>query len=213
MTDTATTTVTRDDPDNTGPDNTGPDDHTADDSATGDATGESGGTTDRPGTRKALAAYLRPKRLIPAIAFLLVAASAVFFGLNYAQLRSAETDRQQALRTGTQILTNMASFDYKHLNKNIDAVTADASDGFRPQYVQLVQKLRNTITQAKATSTPKVVASGVSRIDDSRADLVYFLDTTVTNVQVKAPRVDPWRANVTLVKQHGAWKLDGLSFM
>ncbi|WP_020497124.1 hypothetical protein [Sciscionella marina] len=159
------------------------------------------------------AKWLRAKVLVPSVAFLVVLAAAVFFAVSYFQLNSADSDRTEALQAGNRIMKSLGDFDYQDINKNIEAVTADASDGFRPQYKNLVNQLRGKVQELKAKSTMDIVASGVTRVQGDKADLVFLSNQTVTNAQHKEPVVQPWRTQVTLVRQGGSWKLDGMTFV
>ncbi|WP_031469090.1 hypothetical protein [Sciscionella sediminilitoris] len=162
---------------------------------------------------KRAASWLRAKVLVPGAAFLVVLAAAVFFAVGYFQANSAESDRTEALQAGNRIMKSLGDFDYQDINKNIEAVTADASDGFRPQYKNLVNQLRGKVQELKAKSTMDIVASGVTRVQGDKADLVFLSNQTVTNAQHKEPVVQPWRTQVTLVRQDGSWKLDGMTFV
>lgn len=163
--------------------------------------------------RSRAASLLRVKVLVPSLAFLLVLAAAIVFGIGYFQLNSAESDRSTALQSGNRILKNLGTFDYQNMDKNIDSVTGDASKGFRPQYERMVDMLRGKVKELKATSKLDVVGSGLSRMQGEKANLLFVANQTVTNAQHKEPMVTPWQAQVTLVRQDGTWKLDGMSFV
>jgi Mce-associated membrane protein len=48
-------------------------------------------------------------------------------------------------------------------------------------------------------------------LSTTRATVLVFVDQTVTNSQLKAPRLDRSRVEVTLVNSHGRWLINNLS--
>lgn len=125
---------------------------------------------------------------------------------------AVDSARDDAIAAATSGVATVLSYDYRHLAADFGRAEALLTPRFRAQYVKTTAKTVEPLAaKYKATTTADVAAAGSVSNTVDRAEVLVFVDQTVTNSQLAAPRLDRSRINVTLVRSHGRWLIDNLA--
>ncbi|WP_158886913.1 hypothetical protein [Amycolatopsis anabasis] len=157
--------------------------------------------------------WLRPKVLAVVVLVLLVAGGAVFGWLRIERLSAAEDARAAALRSGTELATMISTFDAKDPQASVNAVVAHATDKFGAEYRDTSGKLVPVLRQAQASTQGTVLKAAVAESTVDRAVVIAFVDQTVRNTNLKEPRIDRSRMQLTLVRAGDDWRLDEFTLL
>jgi Mce-associated membrane protein len=104
------------------------------------------------------------------------------------------------------------SYDYRHLSADFTAAEQLMTPRFKADYTaKTTHEVKAPAAKFHAVSVATVEAAGVASMSSSRATVLVFVDQTVTNTQLSAPRLDRSRVQVSLVRTDGKWLVDNLS--
>jgi hypothetical protein len=105
------------------------------------------------------------------------------------------------------------SYDYRHLAKDLAAAKADTTGAFTSQYTGVTEPAVGPLaTKYKVVVVAKVLAATVTESTNlKQVKVMLFLDQTVTNTQLAAPRLDANRVIVTMSPVGKTWKVSGVS--
>ena len=115
---------------------------------------------------------------------------------------------EDARQTAILLAEDLATYDYRDLDGNFRRVAASATPHFTAQLHDLTAELGAELRQTHAIAKATARSAGVVRADDRTAVVAVFVDQTVTNTKSPEPRVEQSRMELTLVRQHGGWRLD-----
>jgi Mce-associated membrane protein len=105
------------------------------------------------------------------------------------------------------------SYDYRTLEKDLAAARGETTGAFTSQYTNLsVPAVGPLAKKYKVVVVAKVLAATV--VDNSnlkQIKVMIFLDQTVTNTQLAAPRLDANRVVLTMVPVGKSWKVSAVS--
>ncbi len=125
--------------------------------------------------------------------------------------------RSAALQEAIDQAPTLFSYDYRRLDKDLAAARAVTTGEFTSQYDQVsVPAVKPLAAKYKVVVKAKVL--GASVVDDAKAadpksaqvKVLLFLDQTVENTQLSAPRVDANRTVLTMQKVGAGWKVAGV---
>jgi Mce-associated membrane protein len=120
--------------------------------------------------------------------------------------------RDQALAAAASGVPTVLSYDYQHLRQDFSRAEALLTPRFRKEYEATTAKqVEPLATKYKETSSAQVTAAGVVDTTADRAVVLVFVNQTVTNSNLSAPRLDRSRINVTLVRSGSRWLIDKLA--
>lgn len=120
--------------------------------------------------------------------------------------------RENATAAATSGVAAVLSYDYRHLASDFHRAETLLTAGFRKKYDSTTAKAVEPLAQKyQARSSAQVTAAGTITASVDRVVVLVFVDQTVTNSQLTAPRLDRSRIDVTLVNQGGRWLIDRLS--
>lgn len=150
--------------------------------------------------------------LVTLAALVVVLAVAVGVGLPWVLHQRALNDaRSDALRAAQRYAVDFGSYDYRHLDADFATVTSHLTPDFAKDYQSVASSLKQTIVQYKGTSTAKVQGAAVAALHGtSKADVLVFLDQTVSSAQSKTPRIDRNRLQLRLERRDGTWLIADL---
>lgn len=140
-------------------------------------------------------------------------AATVVFGWMLLAKSGEESARESALATATSYAVTVTSYDYQDIDTNVADVLDGATGDFRDQYAGASEQLQKLITKAKATATGEVVHAGVKSASDDRAEVLLFVDQTVTNAGAKKPQVDRSRMLLRMEKHDDRWLVSKLQML
>ena len=116
---------------------------------------------------------------------------------------------EKAATTGAQA---SLSYDYRHLSTDFAAAEKLMTPSFKANYAnQTSHKVQAPAVKYHAVSVATVEGAGVASMTSSRATVLVFVDQTVRNTQLSAPRLDRSRVQVSLVRSGGKWLINNLS--
>jgi len=145
----------------------------------------------------------------------LAAVTVALAGLVASRVSAVNADegpRGDIVGAATGAVASVLSYDYRHLDSDFARAQGLLTPKFRKQYDDTTAKgVRPLATKYKAISSADVSAAGVVETGSDRAVVLVFVNQTVTNTQLTAPRLDRSRIKVTLVRSHGRWLIDKLT--
>jgi Mce-associated membrane protein len=104
------------------------------------------------------------------------------------------------------------SYDYRHLSANFAAAEKLMTPSFKANYThETASSVKGPAVKYHAVSVATVEGAGVASMTSSRATVLVFVDQTVRNTQLSAPRLDRSRVQVSLVRSGGKWLINNLS--
>lgn len=161
---------------------------------------------DRPGGSRGLRAAM-----VAVLALLLVAAVAAGTW-GYTRLSAAQKEldvRADVVRVAEQFTVAVNNYDSASVDQYKSDVDKLLSTKFQAEFNQAMQDIVSQVQQAKMKSDGKVLAAGVSTIDDDSAKVLVVADADVKTVYDQRKRHFRWE--VSLVKVDGTWLVDDFS--
>jgi Mce-associated membrane protein len=126
--------------------------------------------------------------------------------------QGANSGQAHVTSTASSAVATVLSYDYRHLAADFAAAERLLTPNFRKQYDATTAKgVQPLASKYKAVSTASVSAAGIVSLSGSRAVVLVFVQQTVTNTQLSAPRLDRSRVDVSLVKSGNRWLIDKLT--
>ncbi|MET7769473.1 hypothetical protein [Nocardia sp. NPDC005366] len=110
-----------------------------------------------------------------------------------------------AQRAAEQYALALTSIDSNNLDRDFATVLDGATGEFKDMYSQSSAQLKQLLIDNKATGHGTVVDSAVKSASDDRAEVLLFVDQTVTNTASPDPRVDRSRMLMTMERVDGRW--------
>lgn len=158
-------------------------------------------------------ALRRPRTLVPLI-IVVVLLGVLGWGASMLwNQHQTENARTSALDAGRRYATDLATYSYQNLDNNMSVVRAHSAGEFSGQYQQVASNLKDLIVKYKSNSSAKIIQAGLVSGDQNTAEVIVFLDQTVTNTNSPQPRIDRNRMQLSLLHQGGDWKLSNVQLM
>jgi Mce-associated membrane protein len=155
-------------------------------------------------------------RLAVAVVTAVLAATATALAglvtVHVSSVDAVEHTRTDVIGAATSGVARVLSYDYRHLDGDFTAAERLLTPHFRKQYDDTTAKgVRPLAAKYKAISSADVSAAGIVDAGRDRAVVLVFVNQTVTNSQLTAPRLDRSRIDVTMVRSDGRWLIDRLT--
>ncbi|MFD1814801.1 mce associated protein mas1a [Rhodococcus gannanensis] len=143
---------------------------------------------------------------------LAVALLAVAGWLAFTVVQNGREDslREEAVDTARDYSVALSSFDFENLDANRDAITAQSTPEFAGKYGEMVDALRQVVTDGKGKATASAAHVAVESIDDSDATVLVFVDQQATNVVNPEGNTQKYRMVVSLVRDGDRWIVDNV---
>jgi Mce-associated membrane protein len=104
------------------------------------------------------------------------------------------------------------TYDYRTLPTDIAKAETGLTPSFRASYANSIKReVESAARTYHATSTATVESGGVSAASPTTATILLFVDQTVRNSRLQAPRLDRSRVKVSMVERNGRWLVNDLS--
>lgn len=158
-------------------------------------------------------AVARGKRALLAAAALALAGLIVVAGWEWWQLHQREELREDALRDAKALAVQVTSYDYRDMDDYFGELDRVSTGEYADQYLDSTDELRELVTNTRSVVEAEVVAAGVSEVSDDSATVVLFVDQTVQNKALTAPRIDRNRLEMTLVRDGDGWLISSLELL
>jgi len=142
----------------------------------------------------------------------LAAALAAVTAMRVSHRHELDRARDNAVAAATSGVATVLSYDYRHLGADFHKAEALLTPHFRKDYDKTTAAgVEPLAAKYKARSSAQVTVAGSVSTGVDRVVVLVFVDQTVTNSQLAAPRLDRSRINVTLLKQGNRWLIDRLA--
>ncbi len=182
--------------------------------------GGSGDPDDQPVPEPAAAAVRRPRwrgsRVLLVCAAIAIGALSVALALSLLALgnqNALSSSRTTALAVARTDAVQLASYDYRHLDRNFATVADNTTASFRRSFTQSSDALKSTLVKFKATASATVVSAGLVSASASKAVALVLLDQRIANSTQKAPTTDRSQVEITLVSSGGRWLIDQVTLL
>lgn len=124
-------------------------------------------------------------------------------------------DGESAVRTATDVLATALSYDFRRLDEGMAAAKRQMTDSFAAEFGSTFAKTAGVMApKEQALSKSLVRAAGLVESGDDRVTCLLFLDQVLVaskDMTSKTPiTVSKNRVLVTLRKEDGDWKVDGI---
>ncbi|SDH11678.1 Mce-associated membrane protein [Rhodococcus triatomae] len=126
---------------------------------------------------------------------------------------SLDDARGSALDAGRRYATDLATYSWDSLDRNLSVVRENSAGDFAEQYEEVATSLSEMIRQYQGTSSGEIVEAGLVSGDRDRAEVIVFLDQTVTNTNSPEPRIDRNRMQLSLIREGDQWKLTDVQLL
>jgi Mce-associated membrane protein len=123
------------------------------------------------------------------------------------------SSRTSALVAARTYAVQLASYNYRDLERGFAAVVADSTPSFRRSFTESSDALKSTLTQYKATADASVVSAGLVSSGTSRAVALVFLTQRIANSTQTTPTTDRSQVQITLVRSEGRWLIDQVTLL
>lgn len=121
--------------------------------------------------------------------------------------------RAELLGVAETYAINLSSYDYAKLDQDFARVLDAATGEFKEQYQVAKESLRAAIVKFQGKATGTVLARAVLSFGGGQAQVILFVDQTVTNVNTAQPRIDRLRMRMGLEKHSGRWLINKLDLV
>ncbi len=150
------------------------------------------------------------------VTVLAIAAAVAAFALHQrtahvSALKAVNKAGAEALAQAKHDVQDILSYDYTHLQDDINNATAETTGQLRSDYTQTAKKVLASAPSIKAVSKAVVSDKSASIVhaDRNRVTVLLFVDqeTIKTLKGQKSPttRIDPIRVRMTMTKVNGRW--------
>ncbi|WP_051027783.1 hypothetical protein [Nocardia higoensis] len=163
---------------------------------------EDGTAKQAPGARSRIRGLLTP-----VLAVLVVALAVAVGVLGWQVNRHNEIDAagRAAQDAAERYAVALTSIDSKDLDSDFATVLDGATGAFKDMYGQSSAQLKQLLIDNNATGQGSVVDSAIKSASEDRAEILLFVDQTVTNSAAPEPRIDRSRVVMTMEKVDGRW--------
>lgn len=119
--------------------------------------------------------------------------------------RDLKEQRAAATQAARQTGVNLASIDYRNVQKGIDQVLAGMTGDVKDTWATQAKIISETATKTQSVSQVQQVRAGVVSIDEDSAEVLVAINATTTSPKVKqgAPRY--YRFNMDLTRVGDRW--------
>ncbi|MFC9971215.1 hypothetical protein ACFVH6_09995 [Spirillospora sp. NPDC127200] len=142
-----------------------------------------------------------------------LAAAVGFFGFRLWEAKQQDDARAAAMQAAKQTGVNLASLDYRNVQKGIDQVLGGMTGDIKNQWATQAKIIADTATKTQSTSTVQNVRAGVVSIDGDSAEAIVAISATTTSPKVQngAPRY--YRFAMDLTRVDGRWLVSKLGLV
>lgn len=155
----------------------------------------------------------------PAGAWIAIAIAIVLIGVASASVflfrsNAPEHDRNDALSLSRRFVTSLTTYNESSLASQRTDVLSMSAGTFRSDFDRLTgSAFADALHQTQASSQGKIFTLAVSSVSADRATVLGIVDVTVSNKDLKTPRVDRQVIQISLVRAKSGWKVDGVTVL
>jgi len=147
----------------------------------------------------------RVRRAVAVGLLLVLAGTSAYAGWIWYRQHQISLASATALQTARDYAVVLTTLDAAHIDDNYRSTLDGATGEFKAAYSQGAQQLRQILIDNKAAGTGVVVDAAVKSATRDRAEVLLFVDQSITNAMSTAPRIDRNRIGMTLELIDGRW--------
>ncbi|ACY99867.1 MULTISPECIES: hypothetical protein [Thermomonospora] len=131
-------------------------------------------------------------------------------GVSVWRAEAREDERAKAAQSARQTAINLASLDYRTIDKGLQQVMNGLTGEAKEQWATMSKDVRQSAEKAKSTSSVQDVRAGVVSMDDDSAEVIVSVSAVTTSPSVKEgqPRYYRWRFDLT--RTDGRWLVSNM---
>jgi hypothetical protein len=147
--------------------------------------------------------------IIPWTLFVLTAAAAVTFGIQWNDYRVAEERRDEVEEAASGFVTALTNFSASTIDVNATRIKSFAVGDFAEEVDTFFgEEAIAAIKEAEAESTGQIESLFIQEITDDEASVFGVVSETITNSVATDPRTDILRLEVGMIKTSSGWKVN-----
>lgn len=137
--------------------------------------------------------------------------AAAWTGLKVRDERHRDQAASGALAAGRSAAVAFTSYDYRHLDADLNAVADRSTGKFRQQFTKALGALTQAIKSAHGVSVGRVTYAGLVAHTDRTADVIAAVDASITNTAATTPTTRRYRLKITLDHSSGSWLISDIA--
>jgi Mce-associated membrane protein len=147
--------------------------------------------------------------LLPVLAAVVAAVllAAAVLGWRVLEQRAAESARVEALAAARSAVVEVLSYDYRRMQRDIDAATELATGEFLEEYRAATAGLVEQAEEGEVVVTATVLTAAVQSAERDEVEVLLFVDQSTSRAGLEQPRVDQNRLRVVLEDVDGRWRI------
>ena len=127
---------------------------------------------------------------------------------------SSDHDRTSVTSLARRFVVALTTYDATSLPAQRQIVLSMATGAFKDEFDKLTgAAFANALTETQATSRGQVETLGVVSVHGDAATVLGIADVTVSNKDLKTPRVDRQVIQLDLVRSSSGWKVDRVTVL
>ncbi|MFL6241386.1 MAG: hypothetical protein ACJ735_18050 [Actinomycetes bacterium] len=142
--------------------------------------------------------------ILGGVAALLVGSTVWLAVLVHGQ-HARNSNRDAALGRAQQIITDYATYDYQHVDAQLQHLGTELRGPLKTQQDQARSAIVKFLQQGKATAKSQVVSIAVNFQTGNQVSVTAVVDQTVVNTALPKGKLNRYRFHVVLSKDHGHW--------
>ncbi|TDH56156.1 hypothetical protein [Mycobacterium talmoniae] len=128
-----------------------------------------------------------------------------FLGWRLIQVDQTAAAGRAALEAAKKYAVTLTTLDAKDIDKNYSEAVAGATGQFRDEYSAGAAQLRQILIDNKATGKGVVLDAAIKSATKTRVEVLLFVDQSVENAVLSAPRIDRNRVQMTMELVDNHW--------
>jgi Mce-associated membrane protein len=144
-----------------------------------------------------------------AVAVAALVAVAVYFA-NQPSDTEVEEATRAAQSAAERAIVPVLSYDAKTLEEDQSEARSYMTSDYRSEYDKLFEVLKENAPRTQTAVTAEVVASGIVRSGENRAEILVFVNRPTTNKAQPEPVIYRDQVTVTMQRVSGDWLVDDL---
>ncbi|MEZ0579431.1 hypothetical protein [Nocardioides sp. MH1] len=149
--------------------------------------------------------------LVVALVALLLVAGAAWTAVAVRKEQQAQDRDDDALAAGREAAVAFTSYDYRHIDDDLDRVASRSTGDFRQQFTKALGALSAAIKKAHGVSLGEVSQAGIVRSTDDTAVVIAAVDATITNRSTQGESTRRYRLQITLNLVDDDWLISDIS--
>ena len=123
---------------------------------------------------------------------------------------TSSSARDAGMQAAAQLTQKVLSYDWKTLDKDIEAAEAVLAPSFRSEYAKTMEGVRAQTVKNQVKLTAQAAATSIVSATEDKVVALVFVNQVTTAKGAQKQRVDSSRVLVTLTRSGGDWRISKL---